>query len=48
MYGGEAYGEATFGSTTADTGTPIIPEVTLTTTTLVFVIEIDTLVSPEA
>ncbi|HUS39618.1 MAG TPA: hypothetical protein VMX74_09215 [Pirellulales bacterium] len=47
MYGGEAYGEVTVGGTLTDIGTPIIPEVTLTTTTLVFVVEIDALVSPE-
>ncbi|HUS38866.1 MAG TPA: hypothetical protein VMX74_05420 [Pirellulales bacterium] len=47
MYGDAAYGELSIGSTAVDLGTAIIPEVTLTTTTLVFVIEVDALVSPE-
>lgn len=41
MFGQSGFGEVGFGEVHADLGVPIIPEVTLPTTTLVFVVEID-------
>lgn len=46
MYGDSAYGETAYGSVTEDLGVPIIAEVTLATTTLVLLVEIDALVQP--
>lgn len=46
-FGSSSYGTVPFGSSEADSGVPIIPEVTEATTTLVFVVEIDCIVRPE-
>lgn len=47
MYGEATFGELPFGTVLVAIGVPIIPEVVLVTTELVFVVEID-LIQPQS
>ena len=48
MYGEAAYAETAFGEVLGDLGVPIIPEVVLVTTELVFLIEFEAAQQPQA